>query len=73
VEIRSRIVEFGEKTIRFMHEMVNMNTGVVSARTPILGVHFDTAIRKSLPFPDEMRERAKKLMAADPPANVEGV
>ena len=59
VAIRSGILELKEKTIRFFHEMRNDATGEVSAVTVLTGVHLDTRIRKSCPFPADILERGR--------------
>jgi acyl-CoA thioester hydrolase len=69
VEIRSGILEVGEKILRIVHEMRNTGTGIVAARTTILGVYFDTGTRRSMLLPREIRERAHAVMIADPEAS----
>jgi acyl-CoA thioester hydrolase len=66
VEIRSGILEVGEKILRIVQEMRNTGTGIVAARTTILGVYFDTGTRRSMLLPREIRERAHAVMIADP-------
>ena len=55
VEIRSRVEELREKSLRFVHEMVNAETGVVAAICELTGVHLDRATRRAVPFPAEVR------------------
>jgi acyl-CoA thioester hydrolase len=62
VEIRSGILEIGEKIVRIFHEMRNSSGDWVAARTTILAVYFDTVLRKSVPLPEAVRERAQELM-----------
>jgi acyl-CoA thioester hydrolase len=47
-----------EKVIRFLHEMTNEETGEVAAITRLVTVYFDTAARKSVALPPDVRERA---------------
>ena len=47
VEIRSRLLEIREKSIRFLHEMRNAETGEIAATCEITGVHMDRRLRKS--------------------------
>jgi acyl-CoA thioester hydrolase len=61
-EIRSAILHVHDKTIRFIHKMLKAGTPALAARTVILGVHMDTVARKSVPFPVELRERAKAFI-----------
>lgn len=62
VTIRSGILELKEKAIRFFHEMRNEATGEVSAITVLTGVHLDTRIRKSCPFPAEVLGRGRAVI-----------
>lgn len=58
LEIRSQLLELGNKSIRFRHEMTNAETGEIAAVCEITAVHMDRAIRKSTPFADTIRETA---------------
>jgi acyl-CoA thioester hydrolase len=58
ITIRSRILEVKEKTIRFIHEMRNDETGELAAKTDIVGVYIDAALRKACSLPSDVRERA---------------
>src|ERR1700757_3183971 len=51
ITIRSTVLEVKEKSIRFAHEMTNDETGELAARTVIVGVYFDTSLRKARPLP----------------------
>jgi hypothetical protein len=62
VTIRSAFLEIEDKTIRVIHEMRNDETGEVAATTVIVGVHLDTTVRKALPLPSDVRERAAHLV-----------
>jgi acyl-CoA thioester hydrolase len=66
VEVRSRVVELGDKSVRFVHEMRNAETGGVAAVCELTGVHLDRATRKSCPFPAAMRGAARALCPAEP-------
>jgi acyl-CoA thioester hydrolase len=63
VEIRSVLLEIGEKSIRFVHEMRNAETGEITANCEITAVHMDRQARKSAPFEDAIRSTAAKLLA----------
>jgi acyl-CoA thioester hydrolase len=58
VTVRSAVLEVKEKVIRFLHEMTNDETGEVAAITRLVTVYFDTAARKSVALPPDVRERA---------------
>ncbi|MHB1011922.1 MAG: enoyl-CoA hydratase-related protein [Desulfobacteria bacterium] len=62
VSIRSGVLEIREKVIRFFHEMYNDETGEIAATAELTGVHLDTALRKSCPFPGQVFERAGALV-----------
>lgn len=55
VEVRSRVEELREKSPRLVHEMVNVETGVVAAICELTGVHMDGAQRRAVPFPTSVR------------------
>lgn len=64
VSIRSGVLEIREKVIRFFHEMYNDETGEIAATTELTGVHLDTTLRKSCPFPVQAFERANAFILA---------
>jgi len=63
VEVKSELLEIGVKSIRFMHEMRNAETGEIAATCEITGVHMDRQVRKSKPFADAIRRSAGLLIA----------
>ena len=63
ITVRSRVLEVKEKSIRFAHEMTNDETGELAARCTILGVYFDTSLRKARALPSDVSERAGLLIA----------
>ncbi|WP_035258734.1 acyl-CoA thioesterase [Desulfatirhabdium butyrativorans] len=65
VTVRSTILEIGEKSVRFVHEMFNEETGDLVARTVLKGVHMDTVARKSCPFEDGILEKARSMLIAE--------
>ncbi len=50
--IRSRLLEQGSKSVTFMHEMINAETGDVAATTKLVGVHLDRTTRRAVAFPE---------------------
>jgi acyl-CoA thioester hydrolase len=67
VEIRSSLLDVGDKSIRFRHEMRNAESGEIAATCEITGVHMDRALRKSTAFaPDIRKAAAQYLVAAEP-------
>ena len=63
VEVKSTLLEIGDKSIRFRHEMRNAETGEISAMCEIAGVHMDRQARKSATFADAIRRTAARLIA----------
>jgi acyl-CoA thioester hydrolase len=63
VEVKSELLEVGVKSIRFMHEMRNAETGEIAATCEITGVQMDRQARKSTPFADAIRRAAGLLIA----------
>lgn len=63
ITIQSGVLEMREKVIRFYHEMLNAETRELAAKTTLTGVHLDSETRKSCPFPAEILERGRQLVA----------
>ena len=63
VEVKSRLLEIRDKSIRFQHEMHNAETGEVAATCEITAVHMDRQARKSAAFADTIRRSAGLLIA----------
>jgi acyl-CoA thioester hydrolase len=66
VEVRSRLLELREKSIRFLHEMRNAETGEIAATCEITAVHLDRQAHKSMPFEDAVRTVAARHLAPEP-------
>jgi acyl-CoA thioester hydrolase len=64
VTVRSAILEMRERVVRFEHVMYVADTAEVAARCEITGVHIDRTTRKATPFPPEILERGRRLLAA---------
>lgn len=64
VEISSRIIEVGEKSLKFAHEMRNGETGEVAALCELTGIHLDRTARKAVAFASEIRTGIETLIAA---------
>jgi acyl-CoA thioester hydrolase len=68
IEIRSRVLEVGNKSVRFLQEMRNAETGEIAATCEITGVHMDREARKSTAFPETVRAVAMSYLASAAPA-----
>ncbi|MBI5321644.1 acyl-CoA thioesterase [Bradyrhizobium sp.] len=66
VEITSRLLELREKSIRFLHEMRNAETGEIAATCEITAVYLDRQAHKSMPFEDAIRAVAARHLAPEP-------
>lgn len=66
VTVRSTVLEVKDKVLRFEHEMTNDETGEIAARTRLVAVHIDAVKRRARSLPDDVRERARALLAAAP-------
>lgn len=61
LEISSHVLEVKAKTIRFTHQMSDVESGQVSATCELLGVYLDTKARKGVELPLKLREMADGL------------
>ena len=68
VEVRSRLLEIRDKSIRFRHDMRNAETGEIAASCEITAVHLDRQARKAVAFTDGVRSIAETQLAAAEPA-----
>jgi acyl-CoA thioester hydrolase len=66
VEIRSTLIELREKSIRFVHEMHNAETGEIAATCEITGVHMDRQARKATALTQDIRHAALRHLAVEP-------
>ena len=59
--IKSEILEFDEKTIKFIHYMYDCEKETLAATSELFGIHMDREIRKGTPFPDFVHENLSAL------------
>jgi acyl-CoA thioester hydrolase len=64
VSIHTALLETKAKSIRFVHEMTNDESGEAVARTTLKAVHMDTDARKSCAFPELVAAKAAALLAS---------
>ena len=62
LEIYTSPIEVKTKTIRFYHEMVDLEQQVIVATTELAAVYLDTAARKGVALPDEVVQNARNLI-----------
>ena len=65
IEVTSKLLELRDKSIRFLHEMRNAETGELAATCEITAVHMDRQARKSAPFEDAVRNTAIKHLSPE--------
>ncbi|HEY2056156.1 MAG TPA: thioesterase family protein [Solirubrobacterales bacterium] len=65
IEITTRVLKIGERSLRFRHEMRDAVTGEITATCEMTGVHLDTETRKAMPWPAEFRAAALERIAPD--------
>lgn len=65
VTVRTTLIELKEKSMRFVHEMTNDETGEVAARTTLKAVHLDTVARKSCAFAESIAAGAVTLLTPE--------
>jgi acyl-CoA thioester hydrolase len=70
VEVRSRVLEIRERSLRFLHEMWNAGTRELAASCDLTGVHICRRERKAVPFTDEVRAAALAEIAESGEASV---
>jgi acyl-CoA thioester hydrolase len=68
IEIRSRLIEIGDKRLVVRHEMRNIETGAVAALCELTAVHLDKRERRACDFPPAIRKKAEAALAAGTPA-----
>src|SRR5207237_9471880 len=60
VEVRSQLLEIRDRSVRFMHEMRNAETGEIAAAFEFVGVHMDRQALKSVTSAAAIRNAAEK-------------
>lgn len=64
---KTHILEVKDKIMRYAHHMFNSETGQLIAISEITGAHLDREIRKSCPFPDDIKALATASINTDAP------
>jgi acyl-CoA thioester hydrolase len=66
VEIQTRLLEVRDKTVRFIHEMRNVETGEIAATCEMTAAHLDRKARRSTPWPPEIHRAAMQRLQSEP-------
>jgi acyl-CoA thioester hydrolase len=64
--VRTAILELRPKSVRFVHEMFRGEGGDHLATLVVVGVHLDTAARKSVQFEPGILAASQAMIARDP-------
>ena len=70
VVVRTTMLEVRDKVLRFVHEMINGETGEVVATSTFTVVCLDATERRSRAFPPEVLERSRAFLAGDSLASI---
>lgn len=62
LHINTELLEIKRKTVRFLHRMINSETGQEVATTELVGAFLDAEVRKTTEFPQSVLDAAQALM-----------
>lgn len=62
LHVTTELLEIKRKTVRFLHRMVNSETGQEVATTELVGAFLDAELRKTTEFPAHILEAAQALL-----------
>ena len=68
LHVNTEILEIKRKTIRFIHHMVNSETGQEVASTELVGAYLDAESRKTTELPDSVVQAGQALLRGEAPA-----
>lgn len=60
LSIYTNTIEVKAKTIRFRHQMFDCESGEVVSTCVLVAAHLDTKVRKAVPLPIEVGEKAAR-------------
>ena len=63
IGVTSRAERISNKTVTFSHEMRNLETGTVAAQIRNIACFIDSATRRSMAIPDDVRGQLEALVA----------
>jgi acyl-CoA thioester hydrolase len=64
IEVKSRVLKLNNKSVQFVHQMMNAETTELLALCELTGVHLDRAARKAVAFPSDLREKIAAAVAS---------
>jgi acyl-CoA thioester hydrolase len=65
VSVRTTLIGFKEKSLQFVHEMTNDESGELAAKTTLKAVHLDAEQRKSCALAQEIAAKMAAMLAGD--------
>lgn len=68
LHVEARIVDAGDKTMRFVADVIRSADGLLAARQTLTVVSFDLNTRRAVPWADAQRRRIANLMTEAPAA-----
>jgi acyl-CoA thioester hydrolase len=67
VTVRTALLEIKERSVRFVHEMTNDESGEVVARTTLKAVHLSKETRRSCAFPEAVVAKGTAMLTSEEP------
>jgi len=65
--VHTGVIEVRDKVLRYVHDMMNSETGETAALCELTVVHLDSGTRRSSPLPVEVAARARERIIDWPP------
>jgi len=62
LEVFTKPIEVKDKTVRFLHTMVDAGSGEVVSTCELVAVHLDTVARKGVALPEDVRAKAMESL-----------
>ena len=66
--MRSGIISVGNRSVKTVHELIDSESGHVSASFEVTGAYYDIDTGKSIPLPKDIRNRSAERMVSWKPA-----
>ena len=60
LRVESQLLDMRDKVVRFVHTMMNVEDETPAAICELTGVHMDTVMRKSTPFPPAIGKKRRR-------------
>ena len=63
VSVRTQLLDHDEKRLHYFHRMYHAEKGFLSATTEVMTVNVDLGVRKVVPMPEAIRQKAAERLA----------